>query len=46
MWILLMSVPDRWSKEGQDFEVGAPGIFVFKKQGLDQYTAAKYATCD
>lgn len=43
---LLMSVPDQWSKEGQDFEVGAPGMFVFKKQGLDQYSVAKYATCD
>lgn len=43
---LRMSVPGRWSKWGQDFEVRAPGIFVFKKQGLDQYIVAKCATCD
>lgn len=39
---LLMSATERWSKWGKDFEMGAPGIFVYKKQ----YAAAKCATCD
>ena len=40
---LLISVPGRWSKQGTDFEMGAPGIFVIKKWGVEQYVVANCA---
>lgn len=31
-WYLAMSVPGRWNKQGQGFEVGAPGILYSRNK--------------